>query len=112
MHSRNIVHGDLKGVRDYSKLSFAAVLTHAQPNILVDAVGRARITDFGLTVFTQNQDSIKSVSNDQDQTVRWIAPEILNGQGAYSKEADVFSLAMVMIEARQRQPIVCRNLAH
>ena len=112
LHSRNIVHGDLKGVRDYSELGFAAVLTRAQSNILVDGVGRARITDFGLAVFTRNPDSIQSVSSDQEQTVRWIAPEILNRQGTYSKEADVFSWAMVMIEARQRQPIVCRNLAH
>lgn len=81
LHSRNIVHGDLKG-----------------PNILVDGTGHARITDFGLATVTQNLDSIRSASDEQGHTARWTAPEILNDQGSYSKEADVFSFAMVMIE--------------
>ncbi|KAF9642667.1 kinase-like protein [Thelephora ganbajun] len=81
LHSRNIIHGDLKG-----------------PNILVDGDGHARITDFGLATVTQNLDSIRSASDDQGHTARWTAPEILNEKGTYSKEADVFSFAMVMIE--------------
>jgi hypothetical protein len=39
-------------------------------------------------------------SDDQGHIPRWTAPEILNNQGTYSKEADVFSFAMVMIEVR------------
>ena len=77
----------------------------------MDALGRAQITGFGLAVVTQNLDSIRSASDDKDQTARWTAPEILNDEGTYSKEADVFSLAMVMIEVRRGQPIPCRNLA-
>lgn len=34
--------------------------------------------------------------------MQWTAPEILNGQGTYSKETDVFSFAMVAIEVRYR----------
>ena len=33
--------------------------------------------------------------------LHYTAPEILNGSGALSKEADVFSFAMVMVEARR-----------
>ena len=98
LHSRNVVHGDLKGVRDHFESSFFTVLTHVQSNILVDVSGHARITDFGLASVTRNLDSIRSASDDQGHTARWTAPEILNEQGTYSKEADVFSLAMVMIE--------------
>jgi serine/threonine protein kinase len=75
-------------------------LTRVQPNILVDAAGHAQITDFGLARVTQNLDSIRSASGDQGHTPRWTSPEILNEEGTYSKEADVFSFAMVMIEVR------------
>jgi len=72
----------------------------------VDSSGRARITDFGLATVTRNLDSIRSASDDQGHTVRWTAPEILN-EGTYSKEADVFSFAMVMIEVRYGRSAVC-----
>ena len=93
-----MVHCDLKGVRDHFESYFTTVLTRIQSNIFVDASGHARITDFGLATVTQNLDSIRSASDDQGHTARWTAPEILNEQGTYSKEADVFALAMVMIE--------------
>jgi len=98
LHSCNIVHGDLKGVSDCSGSRFPPILTRAQPNILVDPAGCARITDFGLATVTQNLDSMRTASDDKGHTARWTAPEILNEQGTYSKEADVFSFAMVMIE--------------
>jgi serine/threonine protein kinase len=66
----------------------------------VDASGHARITDFGLAMVTQDLDSLRSGSDECGDSVRWIAPEILDGRGTYSKEADVFSFAMVAIEVR------------
>lgn len=74
-------------------------LTHIlQPNILVDDSGRPRITDFGLATVPQNQAAKRPFLDDQG--TRWAAPEILHESGTYSKEADVFSFAMVMIEVR------------
>jgi len=81
LHSRNIVHGNIKG-----------------QNILVDDTGLARITDFGLATVARNPDSIRSTSENQGHTARWTAPEILNEKGTLGKEGDVFSFAMVMIE--------------
>ena len=81
------------------------MLTRAQPNILVDSAGSARITDFGLATVTQNLDSMRTGSDDKGHTARWTAPEILNEQGTYSKEADIFSFAMVMIEVRCEREI-------
>ena len=66
----------------------------------MDVAGRARITDFGLATVTQNLDSIRSASDDRGHTARWTAPEILNEEATHSKEADVFSFAMVMVEVR------------
>ena len=64
----------------------------------MDTTGHARIAGFGLATVTHNLDSIQDVSINQSHTARWTAPEILKEQGPYSKEADVFSFAMVTIE--------------
>ena len=71
-----------------------------QSNVLVDTTGHARIVDFGLATVTQDLDSIRSASGEHKDNIRWIAPEILDGRGTHSEEADVFSFAMVMIEVR------------
>ena len=70
----------------------------------MDASGHAQITDFGLAVITQNIDSVRGGSDECGDSGRWIAPEILSSRGTYSKEADVFSFAMVTIEVRRIQP--------
>ena len=75
-------------------------LTPDQLNILVENSGRARIVDFGLAEITQNTDSIRSASYLHGFTLQWAAPEVLV-KGEYSKEADIFSFAMVMIEVRR-----------
>jgi len=62
---------------------------------MVDANSHARITDFGLA---RNQGIAEETSTLPGGTARWTAPEILQGRGAPSKEADVFSFAMVMVE--------------
>jgi len=64
----------------------------------VDATGHARITDFGLATVTKNLDSLPSAPGGCGNAARWTAPEILTGNEKFSKEADVFSFAMVMIE--------------
>ena len=97
-----MIHGDLKCVCGFSGPLFTAIFTLSQSNILVDATGRARITDFGLAAVTRDPDSVWSVSTEHDQNTRWIAPEILDNRWSYSKEADVFSFAGVTIEVCRR----------
>ena len=76
----------------------------------MDSTGDARITDFGLRAVCKFQDPVSSVS--LRYAVRFTAPEILNGQGTYSKEADVFSFAMVMIEVRYGWVLPVETCAH
>jgi len=58
------------------------------------------VTDCGLAVVTQSMDSVQGAPDEHGDSARWIAPEILANRGTFSKEADVFSFAMVMIEVR------------
>ena len=78
------------------------ILTSNQSNILVDTTGRARITDCGVAMVTQNLDLVRSAPDEHGNSTRWIAPEILDDRGSFSKETDVFSFAMVMVEVGRR----------
>ena len=64
----------------------------------MDRSGRVRIAGFSIATVIQDRDPVQNTL--VGYTARWTAPEILNEQGAYSKEADVFSFAMVVIEVR------------
>ena len=111
LHSCNLIHGNLKGVRGFPKSCSTSALIPRQVNVLMDDSGRARITDFGLATVTQNLDSVRTISLQRSNTPRWTAPEVLKG-GRYSKEADIFAFAMVMIEVRHESPIMCRPLVY
>ena len=104
LHSRDIIHGELRGVRGCSWSRLTTSLTPRESNILVDANGNARITDFGLVMVTQDLGPLRGGSDECGDGAQWIAPEILDNRGTYSKEADVFSFAMIAIEVRRIQP--------
>ena len=72
-----------------------------QANIVVDHAGRARITDFALARFSHSQGSTSRVMETPDYNVRWTAPEVLEETGQLTKEADVFSFGMTMVEVRR-----------
>jgi eukaryotic-like serine/threonine-protein kinase len=75
---------------------------NSKANILIDADGHARLTDFGLTFITRGDNSTRVVQGlDIAGTTAWAAPEILRG-GSVTKEGDVFTLAMVSVEVHSR----------
>lgn len=63
----------------------------------MDATNHARIADSGFAVVMED----RRASAERNQGIKWIAPEILDDRGTYSKEADVFSYAGVIIEVRR-----------
>ena len=87
------------------------VLIPGQSNIFVDAEGHARITVFGRAAITHSLNYIERTSAGHSHSLQWLAPEILGGWGTYSKEGDIFSLAMVAIEV-PCGPSACQTLAH
>ena len=60
--------------------------------------GSARLADFGLAAIVRNPHSLKSTLDEDSHTGRWCAPEILKSEQSVSKESDVFSFGMVIIE--------------
>ena len=86
---------------------FPSVLTPSQRNILVDAAGHARITDFSLATIIQDPNSPTSTPEDHDYT-RWTAPEILRFGSPATKESDIFAFGMVTIEVGCSQPVICQ----
>lgn len=89
----------MKGVRVLRLTGDLANIT--QENVVVDHSGRARITDFALAESSYNQGSTFGVAKMHDHNTRWTAPEVLGEKSPLTKEADVFSFGMVMIEVCQ-----------
>ena len=73
-----------------------------QANILVDHIGRARITDFALARPSCDRGSARRATETRDYYTRWTAPEVLEDMEPPTKEADIFSFSMVMVEVRHR----------
>ena len=65
----------------------------------MDSCGNAHIADFGHAGVAQDSDLMRSAPCRYGHAVRWTAPELLR-EGTYTKESDIFSFAMVMIEVR------------
>jgi len=105
-----MIHGDLKGVRDYSR-RFITILIPGQSNILVDAEGHARITDFRLATVSSGIDSAQTTSDQSVEGHQQSAAEVLEN-GTISKEADIFLFAIVMIEVCHRSCSICTTLAN
>ena len=76
-----------------------------QANILVDHFGRARIANFALAGPSDDQGPSYCIAEVEDYNTQWTAPEVLEGTGPPTKEADIFSFGMIMIE-------VCRGHVH
>ena len=62
----------------------------------MDDAGCARLADFGLAAVTLEFGS--AGSTEDGYALRWAAPEILDDERPVSKESDVYSFAMVVIE--------------
>ena len=102
MHDQGVVHGNLDGVRACALWLREADLA-SKSNILIDNDGRARLASF--SIFTIIPDELFITSSDPPSgTTQWVgsvrlsAPEVLEG-GVPNKKSDIFSFAMVMIEA-------------
>ncbi|KAL0566525.1 Rho guanine nucleotide exchange factor [Marasmius crinis-equi] len=82
LHSRKVVHADLKGV-----------------NVLVTPGGRACLSDFGLSRIAESGEfwKITSSMSNVNGTTRWMAPELFVPL-KHSYESDIYAFACVCYE--------------
>ncbi|KAJ6242178.1 serine/threonine-protein kinase tnni3k-related [Anaeramoeba flamelloides] len=85
LHSKNIIHRDLKS-----------------PNVLLDEKHNAKLTDFGLSKSMDISESITS-NNTIVGTPRWMAPELLRGDGDYTNKVDIYALGLILYEISLRK---------
>ncbi|CAE6441514.1 unnamed protein product [Rhizoctonia solani] len=82
LHSEGVVHGDIKGA-----------------NILIADDQTPKISDFGNA--TLKEYSLRFVDTDNQPTfsLRWAAPELLEGETGITTQADIYALGMTILEA-------------
>ncbi|CAE6335681.1 unnamed protein product [Rhizoctonia solani] len=83
LHEMGIVHGDVKAA-----------------NILVSIDKRAILAEFGHITIREN--SVQATSSVEvmdavDQSIRWTAPEVLEGQDVPTDKGDIYSLGMASL---------------
>ncbi|QRV81127.1 Serine/threonine-protein kinase [Ceratobasidium sp. AG-Ba] len=83
LHSCDAVHGDLKGL-----------------NVLISSSGVPMLTDFGDAILRDYTLQFTGTTTRGSVSPCWAAPELLEGSTAFSKEADVYALAMETITGR------------
>ena len=54
MHSRSIVHGDLRAVSQFRLVSIDNLQAYSKANVLISKDGTARLSDFGLSKFMED----------------------------------------------------------
>eukprot|EP01124_Arcella_intermedia_P027963 TRINITY_DN558_c0_g2_i6.p1 TRINITY_DN558_c0_g2~~TRINITY_DN558_c0_g2_i6.p1 ORF type:complete len:1148 (-),score=328.52 TRINITY_DN558_c0_g2_i6:508-3813(-) len=87
LHSRNIVHRDIKGA-----------------NILVTDEGEIKLIDFGVSAILNNKEEKRKTLIG---TPYWMAPEIIANKSRYSpydNKVDVWSVGITVIELAERDP--------
>ncbi|QRV98042.1 receptor tyrosine-protein kinase erbB-4 [Ceratobasidium sp. AG-Ba] len=81
IHSREIVHGDIK-----------------PENILMYDYNTPLLTDFGNAKFPCDPTLRFTATSSSSSTLRYTAPEILKGDSIHTKEADVYAYGMTAFE--------------
>ena len=78
-----------------------------QENILIDKSGNARITDFGRARISRDANLPENADDELGHASQWTAPEVWSGSPV-TKESDIFSFGMVIIEVGGDKSVICR----
>jgi len=86
LHSNKCIHRDIKG-----------------SNILLDAFGNIKLSDFGCSKKYSNSDSESGMVTSMKGSLPWMAPEVLKQTG-YGRKADIWSVGCVALEMLTGRP--------
>ena len=78
-------------------LDFAILTKFVKQNVLVNGVGRACLSDMGLTTFVHNEELEVDNAESNTHAPQWAAPEVFKN-GKFSKQSDIFSFGFVAAE--------------
>ncbi|CAE6471540.1 unnamed protein product [Rhizoctonia solani] len=81
LHKQSVVHGDLK-----------------PDNILVSKDQVPKLTDFGNSALAEYTLQFTHSSTAQVMSMRWAAPEIIEGESKATRASDIYALGMVILE--------------
>ena len=98
-----VIHGDLKGVRDFLFFHGSSLICFSQVNILVNGQGQALITDFGLAKVRESMNEVlEHFSSNVNGSLRWMAPELVQVEDDQkiwiTTFTDVYAFASVCLE--------------
>jgi serine/threonine protein kinase len=100
LHSRQIVHGDVKAVIMACCIHLRACLSVIlQLNILIDGSGKAVLCDFSLSRIKADATSrmTRAVAREHPGSLNWMAPELLLGK-SLKKPCDIYAFGMTFYE--------------
>ncbi|KAF9241786.1 kinase-like protein [Melanogaster broomeanus] len=92
LHSRNVIHGDLTGT-----------------NVLINAAGRALLSDFGLSTIHQEFLGTSYFTTSSRGNMRWAAPELFDlasdgsPKAIINEKTDIYSFGSVTLQALSGQ---------
>lgn len=112
LHSRQICHGDLKGVSRNSTAELTPSLRGVtQANVLVDNANRALLCDFGLSRVKADVTSRTRVGDNGAicGSRNWMAPELFTGSQPTTR-SDIYAFGMTIYEARILTNVVLLHL--
>jgi len=93
MHSKNIIHGDIKGA-----------------NILLSKNGEVKLCDFGISKVVSSRSSILKTSESFSGTVSFSPPELFRENNAYSFPIDIWAFGCTVIEMSTRSSPFQKNV--
>ena len=99
-HEQKIIHGDVKGVSDMIRTGTTGAYLAWKANVLIDRRGHPQLIDFGISRMIAEADQTlwDTTATHPRGTMRWQAPEFINGSQAIATTAgDVYAWGMTCL---------------